>query len=106
MISVSRLMLDNIPHIKAYRMNIGDKLASFAINCGADDLDGTVGHEEIMHEAGSKTSLTTSSEQLARMIVTTGSVPVKRNSTYSKIRNHQSSRKQAIKTTSRGRIGG
>tara|TARA_B100002019_G_C21257597_1_gene594819 strand:+ start:1055 stop:2299 length:1245 start_codon:yes stop_codon:yes gene_type:complete len=84
MISVSRLMLDNIPHIKAYRMNIGDKLASFAINCGADDLDGTVGHEEIMHEAGSKTSLTTSSEQLARMIVTTGSVPVKRNSTYSK----------------------
>ena len=37
-----------------------------------------------MHEAGSKTSLTTSSEQLARMIVTTGSVPVKRNSTYSK----------------------
>ena len=84
MISVSRLMLDNIPHIKAYRMNIGDKLASFAINCGADDLDGTVGHEEIMHEAGSKTSLTTSSEQLARMIETAGSVPVKRNSAYSK----------------------
>lgn len=84
MISVSRLMLDNIPHIKAYRMNIGDKLASFAINCGADDLDGTVGHEEIMHEAGSKTSLTTSSEQLARMIETAGSVPVKRNSSYSK----------------------
>ena len=83
MISVSRLMLDNIPHIKAYRMNIGDKLASFAINCGADDLDGTVGHEEIMHEAGSKTSLTTSSEQLARMIETAGSVPVKRNSSYS-----------------------
>ena len=83
MISVSRLMLDNIPHIKAYRMNIGDKLASCAINCGADDLDGTVGHEEIMHEAGSKTSLTTSSEQLARMIETAGSVPVKRNSSYS-----------------------
>ena len=83
MISVSRLMLDNIPHIKAYRMNIGAKLASFAINCGADDLDGTVGHEEIMHEAGSKTSLTTSSEQLARMIETAGSVPVKRNSSYS-----------------------
>ena len=83
MISVSRLMLDNIPHIKAYRMNIGDKLASFATNCGADDLDGTVGHEEIMHEAGSKTSLTTSSEQLARMIETAGSVPVKRNSSYS-----------------------
>ena len=83
MISVSRLMLDNIPHIKAYRMNIGDKLASFAINCGADDVDGTVGHEEIMHEAGSKTSLNTSSEQLARMVISSGAIPVKRNSSYS-----------------------
>ena len=83
MISVSRLMLDNIPHIKAYRMNIGDKLASYAINCGADDVDGTVGHEEIMHEAGSKTSLTTSSEQMARMIISAGATPVKRNSSYS-----------------------
>ena len=83
MISVSRLILDNIPHIKAYRMNIGDKLASYAINCGADDVDGTVGHEEIMHEAGSKTSLTTSSEQLARMIISSGGIPVKRNSSYS-----------------------
>lgn len=83
MISVSRLILDNIPHIKAYRMNIGDKLASYAINCGADDVDGTVGHEEIMHEAGSKTSLTTSSEQLARMIISSGAIPVKRNSSYS-----------------------
>tara|TARA_B100001175_G_scaffold317932_1_gene337784 strand:- start:10476 stop:11348 length:873 start_codon:yes stop_codon:yes gene_type:complete len=82
MISVSRLMLDNIPHIKAYRMNIGDKLSSFAINCGADDVDGTVGHEEIMHEAGSKTSLSTTSEQMARMIVSAGSIPVKRNSSY------------------------
>ena len=82
MISVSRLMLDNIPHIKAYRMNIGDKLASFAINCGADDVDGTVGHEEIMHEAGSKTSLSTTSEQMARMIISAGSIPVKRNSSY------------------------
>ena len=83
MISVSRLILDNIPHIKAYRMNIGDKLASYAVNCGADDVDGTVGHEEIMHEAGSKTSLTTSSEQLARMIISSGAIPVKRNSSYS-----------------------
>ncbi|MCH1592148.1 MAG: CofH family radical SAM protein [Candidatus Thalassarchaeaceae archaeon] len=82
MISVSRLMLDNIPHIKAYRMNIGDKLSSFAINCGADDVDGTVGHEEIMHEAGSKTSLSTTSEQMARMIISAGSIPVKRNSSY------------------------
>ena len=59
------------------------QLASYAINCGADDVDGTVGHEEIMHEAGSKTSLTTTSEQLARMVISSGATPVKRNSSYS-----------------------
>jgi aminodeoxyfutalosine synthase len=99
MISVSRLLLDNIPHIKAYRMNIGDKLASYAINCGADDVDGTVGHEEIMHEAGSKTSLSTSSEQLARMIISAGSMPVKRNSCYTMFENielPESTKSQAL----------
>ena len=50
MIAVSRLMLHNIPHIKAYRMNIGDKISELALHYGADDFDGTVGHEEIMHE--------------------------------------------------------
>jgi aminodeoxyfutalosine synthase len=82
-ISVSRLMLDNVPHIKAYRMNIGDKLASLALTCGADDIDGTVGHEEIMHVAGSSTSLDTSSNQLAILVESTGSLPIKRDSKYS-----------------------
>tara|TARA_Y100000590_G_scaffold246919_1_gene277440 strand:- start:102 stop:590 length:489 start_codon:yes stop_codon:yes gene_type:complete len=82
-ISVSRIMLDNIPHIKAYRMNIGDKLSSLALTCGADDIDGTVGHEEIMHVAGSSTRLDTSSDQLAALVSSTGSTPVKRNSNYS-----------------------
>ena len=48
-IAISRIMLDNIPHIKAYRMNIGSNVASIALNSGADDIDGTVNHEEIMH---------------------------------------------------------
>jgi len=82
-ISLSRIMLDNIPHIKAYRMNIGDKLSSLALTCGADDIDGTVGHEEIMHVAGSSTRLDTSSDQLAALVSSTGSIPVKRNSNYS-----------------------
>ena len=50
-IAISRLMLDNIPHIKAYRMNIGDDVGCLALQCGADDIDGTVGNEESMHEA-------------------------------------------------------
>ena len=81
-IAMSRIMLDNIPHIKAYRMNIGDHLASIAINSGADDMDGTVGHEEIMHVAGSTTRLDFDGSQLSRLIRSSQQVPVKRNSTY------------------------
>jgi aminodeoxyfutalosine synthase len=83
-IALSRIMLDNIPHIKAYRMNIGDHLASIAINSGADDIDGTVGHEEIMHIAGSTASVDYDSAKLARLINSAGQEPVKRDSTYSK----------------------
>ena len=82
-IAVSRLMLDNIPHIKAYRMNIGDHTAAMSLKAGADDIDGTVGHEEIMHEAGSSTKLDTSTFELAQLIEQTESIPVRRNSVYS-----------------------
>lgn len=82
MIAVSRLMLDNIPHIKAYRMNLGDHLSSFCLNAGADDIDGTVGHEEIMHEAGSTTNIDTPEDLLIKLIATSGSTPIRRNSTY------------------------
>jgi aminodeoxyfutalosine synthase len=87
-ISISRLMLDNIPHLKAYRMNIGDDLASLAILNGADDLDGTVEKEEIMHSAGSSTPLNTGMEGLVRMIESTGQEAVQRNTTYTKFRSH------------------
>ena len=83
-ISLSRIMLDNIPHIKAYRMNIGDHLATIAINSGADDIDGTVGHEEIMHVAGSTTNLNYDSHKLGNLIKSAGQFPVKRDSTYTR----------------------
>ncbi len=83
-ISVSRIMLDNIPHIKAYRMNIGDHLSTIAINSGADDIDGTVGHEEIMHVAGSTTSLNYDSNKLGNLIDSAGQNPIKRDSTYTR----------------------
>ena len=83
-ISLSRIMLDNIPHIKAYRMNIGDHLSTIAINSGADDIDGTVGHEEIMHVAGSTTNLNYDSYKLGNLIDSAGQIPVKRDSTYTR----------------------
>ena len=83
-ISLSRIMLDNIPHIKSYRMNIGDHLSTIAINSGADDIDGTVGHEEIMHVAGSTTNLNYDSYKLGNLIDSAGQNPVKRDSTYTR----------------------
>ncbi len=81
-IAISRIILDNVPHIKAYRMNIGDNLASLALNAGADDVDGTVGHEEIMHEAGSQTSVEDDLDRLSRLIEDAGGIPVRRSTTY------------------------
>lgn len=81
-IAVSRLMLDSIPHIKAYRMNIGDGLAELALQFGADDIDGTVQKESIMHLAGSTAPLDHDLSRLSKLIVDAGCIPVKRNTTY------------------------
>ena len=83
-IALSRLMLDSIPHIKAYRMNIGDELAELALQYGADDIDGTVQKESIMHLAGSTTPLDHDRIRLARLISDAGCIPVQRNTTYEK----------------------
>ena len=81
-IAISRLMLDSIPHIKAYRMNIGDELAEIALHYGADDVDGTVGQESIMHLAGAKSSLNYNIYNMAKLITDAGFVPIKRDTTY------------------------
>ena len=81
-IAVSRLMLNNIPHIKAYRMNIGDHVAELALQFGADDIDGTVQKESIMHLAGSTAPLDHDRAKLARLIHDAGCEPIQRNTTY------------------------
>ncbi len=83
-IAISRLMLDSIPHIKAYRMNIGDGLAELALQFGADDIDGTVQKESIMHLAGSTAPLDHDLSRLSKLIENAGCIPVKRNTTYQK----------------------
>ena len=81
-IAISRLMLDNIPHIKAYRMNIGDSLSELALQYGADDIDGTVHKESIMHLAGSTTPLDSNISGLVKLVRNSGSIPIRRNSIY------------------------
>jgi aminodeoxyfutalosine synthase len=85
-IAMSRIMLDNIPHIKAYRMNIGDNVSALALLSGADDIDGTVAHEEIMHLAGSTTPLDEIDSDLANLIESIGGIAFERNTDYTLFR--------------------
>ena len=81
-IAVSRLMLDNVPHIKAYWIMLGIGTAQAALSYGADDLDGTVRHELIYHDAGATTPELLSVEQLCHLIREAGREPVERDTLY------------------------
>jgi len=82
-IAVSRLMLDNIDHIKAYWISYGIKLAQLGLHFGADDIDGSVDNEQrIYRDAGSKTDQATPTAELRRAIEEAGFVPTRRNLLY------------------------
>jgi len=83
--ALSRIMLDNFDHIKAYWIMLGEKIAQVALSFGADDLDGTVVHELIYHDAGAKTPEGLSVEQIHRMIKEAGRVPVERDTLYRRV---------------------
>ncbi len=81
-LAVSRLMLDNVPHIKAYWVMHGVKVAQLALLFGADDLDGTVAEEKITYSAGAETVQSLSRDELCDLIRSAGRVPVERDSLY------------------------
>ena len=83
--AVSRLMLDNIPHIKAYWIMLGIGTAQTALAYGADDIDGTVRHELIYHDAGATTPELLTSNQIERLILEAGREPVERDTLYRRI---------------------
>ena len=83
--AVSRLMLDNFPHIKAYWIMLGIKTAQVALSFGADDIDGTVVHEKIYHDAGSDSPQELSVKELRRLIEEAGRVPVERDTLYREV---------------------
>lgn len=87
-IAVSRLYLDNFPHIKAYWVMIGPKLAQIALSFGADDMDGTVKEEVITHMAGADTDQAIGSNTLVKLIKEAGRVPVERDTLYKVIETH------------------
>jgi aminodeoxyfutalosine synthase len=87
-IAVARLFLDNFPHIKAYWVMIGPKMAQVALSFGADDMDGTVKEEVITHMAGADTDQAIGSNTLVRLIKEAGRVPVERDTLYNVIKVH------------------
>jgi aminodeoxyfutalosine synthase len=86
MIAVSRLLLDNIPNVKAYWIMMGMPLAAVALHFGANDVQGTVVREEIFHAAGARTETEQKVEELVRYVRDAGRVPVQRDTLYNEVR--------------------
>jgi len=81
-IAVARLMLDNIPHVKAYWIMMTPRIAQIAQRFGSDDIDGTVVEEKIYHDAGATTSQNLRRGELLRLIREAGREPVERDTLY------------------------
>jgi len=84
-VATSRLVLDNVPHIKAYWVMLGVPTATVALNFGADDVDGTIGKEIIAHRAGAESPVELLRGQLVDMIRDAGQIPVERDALYNQV---------------------
>ena len=86
MIAISRLFLDNIPHIKAYWVSYGKATTEMALAFGADDIDGTIGDTtKIYSMAGGISRPTMSVEELEAMVRSAGYIPIERDSHYNRV---------------------
>jgi aminodeoxyfutalosine synthase len=83
--AISRLMLDNFPHIKAYWVMLGIQTAQIALAFGADDIDGTVVHEKIYHDAGSTSPQELTVSEIRRLIEEAGRIPIERDTLYREV---------------------
>jgi aminodeoxyfutalosine synthase len=87
-IAMSRLVFDNIPHVKSYWVMLGEQTAEIALNFGATDLDGTIGRELIAHMALAESAAGHARDELVRMIRAAGKVPVERDALYREVAVH------------------
>ncbi|MBF0465807.1 MAG: aminofutalosine synthase MqnE [Nitrospirae bacterium] len=84
-IAISRLFLDNFPHIKAYWIMLGEKLTQVALLFGANDIDGTVIQEKIAHSAGAVSAEKLSVSEIENLIKKAGKIPVERTALYEEV---------------------
>lgn len=87
-VAVSRLVLDNVPHVKAYWVSMTPEVAQIALRFGADDVDGTIVHETIYKAAGSRSPSGLTVDGLVRLIQEAGRIPVERDTLYNVVREH------------------
>src|SRR5262245_54545365 len=87
-LAVSRLMLDNVDHIKAYWVSLTPDVAQIALRFGADDIDGTIVHETIYKAAGTRSPGGLSYDELVRLIREAGRTPIERDTLYNVVREH------------------
>jgi aminodeoxyfutalosine synthase len=80
--AISRLLLDNVPHIKSFWIHIGVKLSQVSLSYGVDDIDGTVVQEKIAHSAGTDTAQVLTRQELTHLIRKAGKIPVERDTQY------------------------
>jgi aminodeoxyfutalosine synthase len=85
-IAVSRLMLDNFPHIKAYFINLGTQITQIALTFGASDAHGTIVKERISHSAGALSPEGLTKDELVHLIKGAGRIPVERDTFYNEIK--------------------
>ncbi len=96
--AVSRLMLDNIPHVKAFWIATGVEVAQMALWFGADDLDGTVQEEKIYHMAGARTPEIMTTSAIRRLIRAAGREPIERDTLYNVITGSDAPDESAVGT--------
>jgi len=87
-IAVSRLVFDNVPHVKGYWIMLGQDTAAAALHFGASDLDGTIGQEKIAHAALAKSPVGMAESGMVQMIREAGKIPVQRDALYRVIREY------------------
>jgi len=87
-IAMSRLVWDNVPHIKSYWVMLGEETASLGLNFGASDIDGTIGEEKIAHAALAASPLGLARDRLVDLIREAGKTPVERDALYNVVRVH------------------
>ncbi len=85
-LAISRLMLDNFDHIKAYWVMLGEKIAQVSLNFGVDDLDGTVVEERITKAAGGTTDGSMTKDDIIHLIKQAGRTPVERDTVYNVVK--------------------